>query len=202
MSSRGGRVARGLAAASFATFVAALFHVAGGGAPPSALALTLSLTFSGLACIALAGKKTSWWRLAGSVGISQFSFHALFSLSPSGSFVGATEHVHAGSHLTLVPGRDSSAMTMSHDGAVMWVSHVGAALVTIAAIRYGERCFRAVCEFTAFQIRLLFSGAIVGPVRVELRRARIETSPVTVPAPAVLLGQLRHRGPPAMVCPV
>src|SRR3954469_11517812 len=63
MSSRGARVARGLAAAGFATYIAALFHVAGGGLPPSMLALTLSLTFSGLACIALAGRRSSWWRL-------------------------------------------------------------------------------------------------------------------------------------------
>src|SRR3954469_12729041 len=116
MSSRGVRVARGLAAAGFATFVAALFHVAGGGLPPSALAVTVSLTFSGLACIALAGKHSSWWRLIASVAVSQFLFHALFVLSPSGHFAGAAGHLHADAHLTLVPG---PAMPMSPDGAGM-----------------------------------------------------------------------------------
>lgn len=198
MSSRGVRVARGLAAAGFATFVAALFHVAGGGLPPSALAVTLSLTFSGLACVALAGKRSSWWRLIASVGISQFLFHALFALSPSGHFAGPAGHLHAGSHLTMVPG---PAMPMSPDGAGMSVSHVAAALLTIAAIRYGERSVRAVCEFTAFQLRRLFSGAPIDPVRVLSRRARIDTVPVSLPAPAVLLGLLRHRGPPAVGSP-
>ena len=198
MSSRGVRVARGLAAAGFATFVAALFHVAGGGLPPSALAVTVSLTFSGLACIALAGKHSSWWRLISSVVISQFLFHALFVLSPSGHFAGPAGHLHAGAQLTLVPG---PAMPMSPDGAGMWGSHVVAASLTIAAIRYGERSFRAVCEFTAFRLRHLFSGARIGPVRVLSRRSRIDTVPVTLPAPAVLLGRLRHRGPPALGSP-
>ncbi len=199
MSSRGGRVVRGLAAAGFATFVASLFHVAGGGLPPSALALTLSLTFSGLACIALTGKRSSWWRLIRMVGVSQLFFHVLFSMSPSGRFAGAVAHVHPGSHLALVAGR--TVMRMAPDGPAMWVSHLLAALVTIAAMRYGERTVRAVCAFTAFQLRRVFSGAILGPVRVAIRAPRIETVPATVPLRALLLGRLRHRGPPAMVSP-
>lgn len=200
MSSRGARVARGLAAAGFATYIAALFHVAGGGLPPSMLALTLSLTFSGLACIALAGRRSSWWRLVLSVGISQFLFHALFSLSPSGGFAGAGEHMHPGTQIVLVPG-PASTMPMGLEGQAMWSSHIVAALVTIAAVRYGERSFRAVCEFTAFQLRLLFSGAALGPVRVGVHSPRIETVPTTLPIPALLLGRLRHRGPPMMVSP-
>ncbi|WP_226658079.1 hypothetical protein [Leifsonia sp. LS1] len=204
MSSRGVRVVRGLVAAGIATFVAALFHVAGGGLPPSALALTLSLTFSGLACIALAGKRAAWWRLVGSVAVSQFLFHALFSMSPAGQFAGATEHVHAGSHLVLVPAAETtSAMPMNHDGtASMWISHVVAALLTVAFLRYGERAFQSACQFTAFQLRRLFTAAMPGPVDVLVRRGRVESLPVTLPNPAVLIGQLRHRGPPVMGYPV
>ena len=55
MSSRGARVVRGFVAAGVATLVAALFHMAGGGQAPSALALTLSLVFSSLSSIALVG---------------------------------------------------------------------------------------------------------------------------------------------------
>ncbi|HEV7183028.1 MAG TPA: hypothetical protein VGN33_00930, partial [Leifsonia sp.] len=204
MSSRSVRVTRGLVAAGIATFVAALFHVAGGGLPPSVLAVTLSLTFSGLACIALAGKRAAWWRLGASVMVSQFLFHALFTLSPLGHFAGATGHVHAGSHLVLVPGgsESSSSMVLSPDTVGMWVSHVVAALVTIVFLRYGERAFWAVCEFTVFQLRRFFGAAIAAPVDVVLRRGRVESTPVTLPNPAVLLGQLRHRGPPVVVCPV
>ena len=110
MSSRGARVVRGFAAASVATLVAALFHVAGGGLAPSALALTLSLVFSSLGSIALVGKRVAAWRLTLSVLVSQFLFHALFTLSPSATFSGmpADGHLHAGMHLTLVPGSTSA----------------------------------------------------------------------------------------------
>lgn len=80
MSARWARVNRGLGAAVLSTFVAALFHVAGGGAVPSSLAITVSLTFSSLACIALAGHRLRLWSLTISVVLSQLAFHALFSL--------------------------------------------------------------------------------------------------------------------------
>ncbi|MFF9562945.1 hypothetical protein ACF1AJ_06330 [Leifsonia sp. NPDC014704] len=201
MSTRSARVARGLIAAGFATFVAALFHVAGGGLPPSAVALTLSLVFSGLGCIVLAGKRSTLWRSASSVALSQFLFHALFSLSPSAHFAGATGHLHPGSHLTMVT--DGTAATpmssMSLSGSWMWLAHAAAALLTLAALRYGERVFVAVSEFTAFSLRRLLTAVAV--VDVPVVQARVETVPVILPDRTVVLGRLRHRGPPALMCP-
>ncbi|SDH28204.1 hypothetical protein SAMN04515691_2379 [Leifsonia sp. 98AMF] len=201
MSTRSARVARGLIAAGFATFVAALFHVAGGGLPPSAVALTLSLVFSGLGCIVLAGKRSALWRSASSVALSQFLFHALFSLSPSAHFAGATGHLHPGSHLTMVT--DGAAATpmsaMSLSGSWMWLAHAAAALLTLAALRYGERVFVAVSEFTAFSLRRLLTAVAV--VDVPVAQARVETVPVILPDRTVVLGRLRHRGPPALMGP-
>ncbi|MET3567244.1 hypothetical protein ABIC47_002742 [Leifsonia sp. 563] len=201
MSTRSARVARGLIAAGFATFVAALFHVAGGGLPPSAVALTLSLVFSGLGCIVLAGKRSTLWRSASSVALSQFLFHALFSLSPSAHFAGATGHLHPGSHLTMVT--DGAAATpmsgMSISGSWMWLAHAAAALLTLAALRYGERVFVAVSEFTAFSLRRLLTAVAV--VDVPVAQARVETVPVILPDRTVVLGRLRHRGPPALMGP-
>lgn len=201
MSTRSARVARGLIAAGFATFVAALFHVAGGGLPPSAVALTLSLMFSGLGCIVLAGKRSTLWRSASSVALSQFLFHALFSLSPSAHFTGATGHLHPGSHLTMVmdgaPAMPMPAMSLS--GSWMWLAHAAAALLTLAALRYGERVFVAVSEFTAFSLRRLLAAVAV--VDVPVAQARVETVPVILPDRTVVLGRLRHRGPPAMMGP-
>ncbi|MDR6612829.1 hypothetical protein [Leifsonia sp. 1010] len=201
MSTRSARVARGLIAAGFATFVAALFHVAGGGLPPSAVALTLSLVFSGLGCIVLAGKRSSLWRSASSVALSQFLFHALFSLSPSAHFAGATGHLHPGSHLTMVmdgaPAMPMPAMPLS--GSWMWLAHAAAALLTLAALRYGERVFVAVSEFTAFSLRRLLTAVAV--VDVPVAQARVETVPVVLPDRTVVLGRLRHRGPPALMGP-
>lgn len=201
MSTRSARVARGLIAAGFATFVAALFHVAGGGLPPSAVALTLSLVFSGLGCIVLAGRRSALWRSASSVALSQFLFHALFSLSPSAHFAGATGHLHPGSHLTMLT--DGAAATsmpaMSLSGPWMWLAHAAAATLTLVALRYGERVFVAVSEFTAFSLRRLLIA--VAPVDVPVAQTRAETVPVVLPARAVVLGRLRHRGPPALMGP-
>ncbi|WP_231371054.1 hypothetical protein [Cryocola sp. 340MFSha3.1] len=201
MSTRSARVARGLIAAGFATFVAALFHVAGGGLPPSAVALTLSLVFSGLGCIVLAGKRSALWRSASSVALSQFLFHALFSLSPSAHFAGATGHLHPGSHLTMVTdGAAASPMSaMSLSGSWMWLAHAAAALLTLAALRYGERVFVAVSEFTAFSLRRLLTAVAV--VDVPVAQTRVETVPVILPDRTVVLGRLRHRGPPALMGP-
>ena len=200
MASRWARVVRGLLAATVATLVAALFHIAGGGAAPSVLALTLSLVFSVLACVALAGKRLALWRLTVSVGLSQFLFHTLFALSPSGSFAGAdpSGHVHLGSHLVMVSSGNAASMpSMAPESASMWISHGVAALVTIAALRFGETSFWALCEFTAFQLQRMFgSGQILAPETVPAVRVGVLSRPEHAVLPAVVLGEMRHRGPP------
>ncbi|MFT2690014.1 hypothetical protein [Clavibacter zhangzhiyongii] len=59
---------RGLAASTTATFVAALFHEAGGGAAPSWAVVAFGLALASLAAIALAGSRASLWRLTAAVG--------------------------------------------------------------------------------------------------------------------------------------
>lgn len=216
MSSRGARVARGFAAASVATLVAALFHMAGGGLAPSALALTLSVVFSSLGSIALVGKRVAVWRLSLSVLVSQFLFHALFTLSPSATFSGmpADGHLHAGMHLTLVPGSTSATSATSAAGMTMpamifgdnpwmWLSHTVAALLTIAALLHGERTLLAVARFAFFVLGRLVDH--VAAVRPALQR-RLST-PVVDATRAVrrldtVLDGRRRRGPPAAFVPV
>ncbi len=90
MGSRPARAMRGTLASAVAIFVAALFHVAGGGAAPGVVPLALSLAFATLASIALTSRRLSLWRLTVSVVLSQFLFHALFSLGGgTARFVGA-----------------------------------------------------------------------------------------------------------------
>src|ERR1700712_934267 len=79
MHTRWARVARGCAAAAFATFVAAFSHSLAGGSVPTAFGLFVSLMLSAMVCTLLRGRTLSLWRLAASVGVSQFLFHALFS---------------------------------------------------------------------------------------------------------------------------
>ncbi len=200
MGSRWARVARGMLASGVAIFVAALFHVAGGGAAPGPVALALSLAFSTLASIALTARRLSLWRLVVSVGLSQFLFHALFSLSggtATFSTPGGLAHVHAGTHLTMTAG----TMPAMHSdlGPDMWVSHATAVLVTVIALRFGESAFWG-----------LFETARIAVARI-VRRVAVVPVPVTAPSvpsaeaePSLLrdlglpLARLRHRGPPSV----
>ena len=209
MSSRGARVVRGFVAAGVATLGAALFHMAGGGQAPSALALTLSLVFSSLGSIALVGARVAAWRLTLSVLVSQFLFHALFTLSPSATFSGmpADGHLHAGMHLTMVAGSPSATgMAMPAmifgDSPWMWLSHAAAAMLTIAVLLHGERSLLAVARFAFFALRRLVDR--VAAVQAEPIH-RIGT-PVAAAAPAprrldTVLDGRRRRGPPPAFVP-
>jgi hypothetical protein len=205
MESRASRVFRGFAVAAVATFVAAFFHVAGGGAPPSILALTLTMAFAGLSSIFLLGRRLSAWRQAAAVAVSQLLFHVLFVIgTPAGGLsVASGSHLHSGAHLQFSEAggsvaADSAMGSMSLlPTPAMWFAHVCAATLTIFAVRFGERAFWGLLE-TA---RLALS-----------RLAVIQWSPTLEPAPltaaafvsneplianlGVLVGRMRHRGPP------
>ena len=200
MATRWARVVRGLVAATLATFVAALFHVAGGGTAPSGLALTLSLTFSGLAALALTGRRASTWRLAASVVVSQTLFHALFSLGAGATrFVSAdgVAHVHAGTHLIAMTGQHLHASGVIPDSPAMWVSHASAALVTIIALRFGEQAFWGLFETARIRLGQVVRRAVV-PVVSVFASAPVhgESETPVLHNLGILVGRMRHRGPP------
>jgi hypothetical protein len=132
------RVARGTAAAAVSTFVALLSHVAGGGVVPAVEGVAVPLVLSFAVCTVLAGRRLSLPRLAASVVVSQLLFHVLFVLgSPTGmtatdGTTASSAHVHS---IVL----DTTASHGHTDGAGMWWAHALAALVTIVALRRGER---------------------------------------------------------------
>jgi hypothetical protein len=130
------RVARGAAAAGLSTFVALLSHVAGGGVVPAVEGVAVPLVLSLAVCTVLAGRRLSLPRLAGSVVVSQLLFHVLFVLgSPTGvTATDGTASAHA--HSIVL---DSTAVHGHSDGAGLWWAHALAALVTIVALRRGER---------------------------------------------------------------
>lgn len=207
MSSRGARVARGFAAASVATVVAALFHVLAGGDEPSALALTLSVVFSTLGSIALVGRRLAVWRLTLAVLVSQFFFHALFTLSPSASFSGlpADGHLHAGMRLTMVPGAMTGGgmpgMTTGAD-PWMWASHAAAALLTIVALLHGERTLLALGRFVSFALRRLIGQVTVPPEPLRRLRAALLRASRSPRLCRVVLAGTPRRGPPGGFVPV
>ncbi|NNC12167.1 hypothetical protein HII28_09795 [Planctomonas sp. JC2975] len=198
MTPRGIRAVRGTAAASFAVFVAALFHDAAGGGLPSALAVVLSLAFAVPLCVALAGKRISLWRQTASVGVSQLLLHLLFGLGSGASgtmLVAPTGHVHAGAHVAIVSGQLMPEQVMHNDDAMMLVAHAAAAIATIVALRHGEKTLFALANFTVLlvtAVNRIATVAVETPTRMLVRAA---PAPVAVSVPA--LGVLRHRGPPA-----
>jgi hypothetical protein len=189
-------------------FVAALFHVATGGDTPSTIGVVLALAFSGIACIALAGKRLSLWRLAVSVALSQFLFHALFGLGAgTGAATGAASEASSSAahtmmmHVdvaTLVGHGATSTPSMPPTDPWMWVGHATAALVTIAALRYGELAFWSLYR-TA---RIGLSRLVLAPVPVPLDTALpapVASRVAVVRDLGVLIGRMRHRGPPAIL---
>jgi hypothetical protein len=215
MTTRWARVARGTLAACFAVFVAALFHAAMGGGVPSALAITLALAFAIPACVLLTqGRKTSTGllRQALAVTLSQFVLHALFSLRPGGAQFGGAQlggaagvaagsaHLHAGSHLAMTSEASASGMAM-HETPLMWLGHASAVVLTVVAMRYGERTLRVLLATAAIGIAVSIVAIIeritLVPVRATAAMLRaVDAQPVILPAPRVLIGRMRHRGPP------
>ncbi len=203
MGTRWARVCRGMLASTTAIFVAALFHVAGGGAAPGPVALALSLTFATLGSIALTARRLSLWRLVAAVGLSQFLFHALFSLGEGGARFTAPAgmtHMHTGMQLVMATG----AMPAAHGSELapsMWLTHATAVLITVVALRFGEQAFWGL--FQTARVRVARAAGRLVAIPVPVRSAVV---PVAAAEPARLrdlglpLARLRHRGPPALAC--
>lgn len=206
MTTRWARFARGWIVAVFSTFVAALSHTVGGGAVPGVLAVVVSLAFAGIVSVALAGRTLSTWRLTIAVLVSQLIFHGLFSFGASNGRLAATGatagHAHAaGQGLQLMPAAGSAdAMTAADHGLMMTLAHLAAAVVTVLALRFGERAFWGLFTTAAVALTALVRALVLTP---------IPNAPRVIPALSaarpprdllVLLSPMRHRGPP--VCAV
>lgn len=188
MSSRWVRVARGMTAAGFATFVAALSHTLGGDAAPSMLAIVATVVISAAICTLFAGRTLSTWRLAASIALSQALFHGVFSAL--GMPVAAA---HAHSRLITLP--TTPALTHLHDGGAMWIAHAVAALVTIVAFLHAERAFWGISDTARLFFAWLFAAIVpvvptAGPARILTVRRYVAHDL------SVLLSTMRHRGPP------
>jgi hypothetical protein len=172
------RVARGAIAAGLSTFVALLSHVVGGGIVPAVEGVAVPLVLSLAVCTVLAGHRLSLPRLAGSVVVSQLLFHALFVLgSPTGvTATDGTASAHA--HSVVL---DSTAVHGHTDGPAMWWAHAFAALITIVALRRGERATAHLLGVTRI--------VVVRLATARLERAR-SISPVVIErfAPPVASG--------------
>jgi hypothetical protein len=202
MTTRWARFARGWIVAAFSTFVAALSHTVGGGSVPPLLAVVVSLAFAGIVSIALSGRTLSTWRLTVAVLVSQLIFHGLFSFGSAGGALVATDaatahSTHAGS--IVVSAIPAGTMSGADHGLMMTVAHVLAAVVTIVALRFGERAFWGLLSTATVALKALVRVLVLTPIP-NIPRA-IEASAATLQPPnlLVVLSPMRHRGPPARV---
>ena len=188
MDSRWARVARGWTAAGFATFVAAFSHTVVDGAGPSAFGILVSLVISGALCTMLAGRTMSLWRLTISVGASQAMFHGLFgSLGTP---------VVVGHRMGAMPMDAASAP--HHAGAVMWLAHAIAAVITVVALRYAGSAFWGVADTARLLLTRL--AALFVPVTPTARSSATIADRNDLPRDLTrLLSPMRHRGPPAQL---
>lgn len=215
MATRWARVVRGLVAATFAVFVAGLAHTAGGGSIPSVAGGGVALSFSALACIALAGRSLSTWRIALSVAVSQGAFHVLFALSGSASVAIGAKYspasmsmsgMHGSSLLALHPGAGlgstaelPSAVPAGMPSAMpfsgwMWLAHGLAVIVTVIALRWGEAAFWSL--LATARLALTRFARVPTHVRPRPRVAATFILNLDRRTAHFLRTGLRHRGPP------
>lgn len=207
-SARSTRALRGLVAATVSTFVALLSHIAVGGAMPGPLGIVAPLVFSTLVCVMLAGRRLSLIRLSIAVAISQVLFHTLFVLGAGGAGVAGGRagdastagHAMHGGPVML----DAAAAPLAHSGHVaswMWIAHVVAGLITIAALHRGETILGRLADIKELVLQRLVPPALA--VLADLvaplgRRARVDGFDAVVLHPlGVYPSTSVLRGPPA-----
>lgn len=192
------RVGRGTLAASFATVTAAFSHALAGSDAPGAVGVVLSFAFGVLVCTALAGRRITVPRLALAVLLSQGLFHLLFGIG-AGPAQDWSSHVgHHGSVVGILPQAvgDAGAAHGAHDGW-MWMAHLAAAAVTIGMALWGVRLGRALIALLDRGLRHVVAHA-VAVVVLPRRRAAVVLAGHRegTPLARLLLGRMRHRGPP------
>ena len=189
MNSRWARVVRGTIAAGVATFVAAFSHALGGDAAPSWVGVGASFVLSVAICTVLSGRALSWWRLAASVAVSQVLFHVLFSGAPAAP-AASVAHDHGGTAITAL-----SMPAMDGHADRMILAHVIAGIITLLALRFGERAFWSVTDsarLVVARVLLVVAPVAAAPARVILPALRTALAPRPIHVPS----RHRHRGPP------
>ncbi len=166
---------------------------------PGPLGIAVPWVLSFMVCVLLAGRRLSVVRLSISVAVSQFLFHALFvlgTITPSGIVTG---HVH-GAPVALPDAASSAASAAVPADGMMWVGHLVAGLITIAALHRGERLLLGLRDLAQQSIRWV-QRRIDAVLRAPRPRTVLSWRPaddVRVLRDAALLSPLQGRAPPAL----
>jgi hypothetical protein len=202
MTTRWARFARGWIVAGFSTFVAALSHTLGGGGVPGLLAVVVSLAFAGLVSVGLSGRTLSTWRLTAAVLVSQLIFHGLFSFGGAGGrlvgTVGGDGHAHgAGSGVVLMPAAaGAGGASLDHALMMMPFAHLAAAVITVLALRFGERAFWGLFSTARVALGALARALVVAPIGHSPAVAALFVTRPPDRRRLTPLSPMRHRGPP------
>lgn len=201
MTNGGTRMARGWIGALIATTLAAASHILAGGHAPALPTLLISLALSGLVCSVLAGRLLSMWRLLVGVNFSQALFHGLFILNePAGVAQPMTGHAGHSTQQMAATLRsvESTIPEMDHSSPVMWLSHIVAAVFTVAILRHGESV--AVVLMDTLRLRVMPLLVLVHVLASEADPAPVPGSwPVRVlPSLGIPCNVMRYRGPPPL----
>lgn len=219
------RLVRGTLAAAVSTLAASASHGMADGAALFTLGTLVALCLATPFCVALAGRELSLRRLSVAVILSQTAFHGLFRLLGHGPHAahgahgsasahaahaaeaaGAHPSLHAG-HGGSIPMPEAGAGAMEHhtlffDGsATMALSHLVAALATIAVLRQGERALALVWRLLALVLPALPAApraVVVGPQ--PARPAHFSPQPLT--DLGLVLSGVGRRAPPLFAAAV
>ena len=175
------------------TFLALLFHIVGGGTPPSAFAVALCAAAVCWIAMLVGRARPSLVLLATAIGLAQIVLHTAFSIATATATIAG--HAHAG-HEDLL-------LVVTGGGHAMWSTHLLAGILTVLAVRRGEQVLRRLFELagmTASSLVRLVVAVLAVAARPPLRSAAriaawVPPSFVTEALDSVVL----RRGPPALV---
>jgi len=186
--SRPVRALRGSGAAAIATVLASTGHTIGGGTAPALWLIVAVTLLAAPLAVALVGRRRNLPRLAAAVAAAQIALHTAFAVVGD-----ATPAASAHGHMSMVaPTMAGPLPAVGHLSADMLAGHLVAALITIAAVAYGEQ-----------MVAMIARG-----IRRVLARVQ-QSAPAEHPVPpafaddvrpdpsAPLLTALTRRGPPA-----
>lgn len=204
MKDHGLRIVRGWIGALICTCLAAASHTLADGMVPPLVIVGLVLAISGVICTALASTNFSLIRTTLAVLLSQGIYHSVFGLFGHQTASGHLRETgtHAGHGvpeliLNIEPTLASSPVLEAPQAYLMPLTHVLAAILTIAALRKGELAAHSLLDSILLNVprNILLASTWQPPAR---RRSPVIESPAVLVRSDVLLPALRRRGPPVV----
>jgi hypothetical protein len=198
MRARLARTLRGWSVALLAGVLSAALHASAGGGFPAPAVLLLAVLLAGLLSTVLVGRTPSVPRTLAAVAAGQLTFHTVFTTLGDAGAVALVPSPHAGhpGHGTLVA-EVAAHPTAAHSGPAMLLAHVVAGLASALLLAHSERALAATTRAARFTLRRLSRSLAPLPLP-RLRPGRIAAAR-PVPRGATVVGQLRYRGPPALL---